>query len=200
MDEKTGDTKTRIMDTARELFADRGYDSVSVRDITGAAGVNISMISYYFGGKEGLYEDILQGEFASIADIIKRDDSMGQVSPRERLADLARKLAAMHTSHPELARLLHHEMLHPTGMFFEKIVTGISMLSRVIRDLFEEGIKSGEFRSDIDSFEMTYTMASMINYQFIFSSLVSGIKGTLQAPDIKIEHLISILMEGAEAR
>lgn len=200
MDEKTGDTKTKILDTARKLFADRGFDGVSVRDITGAAGVNISMISYYFGGKEGLYEEILQGEFASIMEVIGNADSTAPTSPKERIFSIADRIAELHTLHPELSKLLHHEVLHPTRMFSEKIVRGIFMLAETLRNLFEDGIREGTFRSDIDSFEMTYTMASMINYQFIFSALVSGIKENLHAPDLKIENLISILARGIEAK
>jgi len=57
---KSVDKKDKIIETALELFAKRGFDGTSTRDICKLANVNISMISYYFGGKEGLYKFILQ--------------------------------------------------------------------------------------------------------------------------------------------
>lgn len=48
------DTKSRILDVAEELFAERGVDRVSVRDITDAAKVNLAAVNYHFGSKEEL--------------------------------------------------------------------------------------------------------------------------------------------------
>jgi AcrR family transcriptional regulator len=49
------------LDAARELFPRYGYRGVSSRQIGAAAGVNFAMIRYYFGGKPGLYREMLQG-------------------------------------------------------------------------------------------------------------------------------------------
>ncbi len=48
-----------ILEVSKELFAKHGFDGASTRDICKKADVNISMISYYFGGKEGLYKKII---------------------------------------------------------------------------------------------------------------------------------------------
>ena len=53
------DSKNKLLRTAFELFALRGLDGVSTREIVRKAGVNIHAISYYFGGKEGLYEAVV---------------------------------------------------------------------------------------------------------------------------------------------
>lgn len=52
-------TKEKLLDAARQLFWTRGYSNVSVRDITGAAGVDAALVSRYFGGKQGLFEATL---------------------------------------------------------------------------------------------------------------------------------------------
>lgn len=52
-------TKDKLMDAARTLFWTRGYSNVSVRDITGVAGVDAALVSRYFGGKQGLFEATL---------------------------------------------------------------------------------------------------------------------------------------------
>ncbi len=52
--------KERIIEAALELFAKKGFDGTSIRDISKFAEVNVSMISYYFGSKQGLYKAIIQ--------------------------------------------------------------------------------------------------------------------------------------------
>src|ERR1700753_1588819 len=49
-----------IINTAEKLFALNGFDGTSVRDIAQEAGINIAMISYYFGSKEKLMEAVFE--------------------------------------------------------------------------------------------------------------------------------------------
>ena len=48
--------QVQIMETAETLFAEKGFNGTSVRDIAEKAQVNLAMISYYFGSKEKLFE------------------------------------------------------------------------------------------------------------------------------------------------
>ncbi len=57
-------TASRIVSTATRLFAGKGYEGTSVKDICDAAGVNIAAIHYHFGSKENLYHYIIE-QFAS---------------------------------------------------------------------------------------------------------------------------------------
>lgn len=50
------DTKSQIIEISRKLFAEHGFDGVSVRTICGQVGCNVSAISYYFGSKEELFQ------------------------------------------------------------------------------------------------------------------------------------------------
>lgn len=200
MEKKTKDAREKIFQAGKELFAEKGFEPVSVRDITGAAGVNASMVSYYFGGKEGLYEAIFEGGFSSMLSFLTETERLLKMPPRERLVFIISKIVEIHTLHPELARLLHHEMLHPTRMYSEKLAKGISLLSSTFRMTFEEGIEKGEFRSDLNTFEMTYALASIVNYQFIFSGLLSKIMNNLGVKELKMENLLSMLMEGIQKR
>ena len=51
--------RDRILDAAEFLFARSGFDAVSLRDITSRAGVQVALVGYHFGGKEGLFEEVL---------------------------------------------------------------------------------------------------------------------------------------------
>ena len=53
-------TKEHILKTATKLFAQRGYVGVSVREICKASGVNVALISYYWGGKKELFDSVVR--------------------------------------------------------------------------------------------------------------------------------------------
>ena len=52
-------SKRNLLDAAEQLFADRGFDSVSVRDITHLAKANVAAVNYHFGGRDGLITVLL---------------------------------------------------------------------------------------------------------------------------------------------
>ncbi|MDE3176333.1 MAG: TetR family transcriptional regulator, partial [Pseudomonadota bacterium] len=47
-------TRAALLAAALQVFGDKGFEAASTRQIAAAAGVNIAMIAYHFGGKEGL--------------------------------------------------------------------------------------------------------------------------------------------------
>jgi AcrR family transcriptional regulator len=49
------DTRAQLLDAARAVFAERGYDGATVRVIAERAGVDPAMVNHWFGGKEGLF-------------------------------------------------------------------------------------------------------------------------------------------------
>ena len=53
-------TKGRILEATERLLAEHGFESVSLRDITTAAEVNVAAVNYHFGSKEKLFEAVSQ--------------------------------------------------------------------------------------------------------------------------------------------
>lgn len=62
--------KERILGSSLTLFARKGYSAVGVREIAREAGVNVSMISYYFGGKAGVLKTIIREAFTKYFEAI----------------------------------------------------------------------------------------------------------------------------------
>ena len=60
MTDHSSETKTKIMDAARVLFADHGFEGTSIREIAKLAEVNVASINYHFSNKENLFTSILQ--------------------------------------------------------------------------------------------------------------------------------------------
>jgi AcrR family transcriptional regulator len=61
--------KERLLDAAEELFAQRGFHGVSLRDITEAAGVDVALVSYHFGSKRALFTAV----FERRAEVLNRE-------------------------------------------------------------------------------------------------------------------------------
>ena len=59
-------TAEKILDAAEGLFADSGYDAVSVRAITKRAGVELALVNYHFGSKQGLFSRVVERRAAEI--------------------------------------------------------------------------------------------------------------------------------------
>lgn len=60
-------TRERILSAAEELFAEKGYDAVTVREITSKARCNLSLVYYYFGSKRKLYLEVFKAKWAQRA-------------------------------------------------------------------------------------------------------------------------------------
>ncbi len=76
------DTKDRILDVAERLFASKGFHNVSLRTITGEAGVNLASVNYYFGSKDALLEAIFERRILPINKI--RKEELEKVRERAR--------------------------------------------------------------------------------------------------------------------
>jgi AcrR family transcriptional regulator len=69
--------RDRILDAAERLFAQRGFHGVSIRDITGAAGVDVALANYHFGSKQGLLQAVFMRRAESLnAERLERLDSV----------------------------------------------------------------------------------------------------------------------------
>ena len=53
-------TKSSLLEAAKKIFSEKGFEGTSVRDICELVGANVSAIKYHFGGKEGLYRECIQ--------------------------------------------------------------------------------------------------------------------------------------------
>jgi len=62
------ETHERILDAAQKLFAEKGFDATSVRDITAEAECNVAAVNYHFGGKDNLYLESFRTMLGALRD------------------------------------------------------------------------------------------------------------------------------------
>ena len=84
------DKREHILTSAELLFAEKGFDGTSVRDIAQQAGVNLAMISYYFGSKEKLLEALIEfraGYAYGILEELNKNESLSPWDKIDRLVE-----------------------------------------------------------------------------------------------------------------
>src|SRR5215470_19521404 len=69
--EAPASTKARILTAAEEVFAAKGFEGASTREIAAAAGVNISSLHYHWESKETLYFAVFENIYDRILDLVR---------------------------------------------------------------------------------------------------------------------------------
>jgi AcrR family transcriptional regulator len=95
------ETRQRLLDAAERLFATRGLDSVSVRDITEQAGANTAAIHYHFGSKQDLIAGVLQRRSDVIGE--RRAELLAPLEKQRKRPDLREVLRVLVLPTAELA-------------------------------------------------------------------------------------------------
>lgn len=141
-------TVNKIIEAAIPLFATKGLAAVSVKELADAAGVNIALISYYFGGKENLYAFVLEKQLAILENMI---DSISNedISPIMKIRQFAALLIVTHKENPYIDRLFFVEIFNPTKYFDSTVKIAAHRLHAFLQDCIKDAISKGEFRSDI---------------------------------------------------
>ncbi len=111
-------TRDRIMKAAERLFAEKGYDGASIRAIVAKARVNQAAINYHFGGKDGLYREVLRTAFRSMTqDQVAHAEDVKTLSREEALAAFIRRQLRPLMARDESSRhmrIFNWETVRPT--------------------------------------------------------------------------------------
>jgi AcrR family transcriptional regulator len=123
------ETRERVLKAAAQLFADRGFKKVTVRDICRGARANVAAVNYHFGDKGGLYREVLQLAIETMRATNDAARAAGQGQPaEERLRQyLHVSLCRATTSIASrwIPRLIYREMNDPTPAFDALVEQGI---------------------------------------------------------------------------
>jgi TetR/AcrR family transcriptional regulator, regulator of cefoperazone and chloramphenicol sensitivity len=123
------DTKReRIVDTAGEMFAERGFEATTVRDICQAAEANIAAVNYYFGDKQRLYIEAVVRAHRWRMERVKLPEWTAETSPEQKLADFIHTFIRRVRTGPDdtwHTRLIMREIANPSAACAELVQSSI---------------------------------------------------------------------------
>jgi AcrR family transcriptional regulator len=164
-------TKEKIMEVAEQLFAEKGYDATSVREIVKAADINISMISYYFSSKRGLFEELVKSK------AVIREEMVIQISQNND--DIREKLKLVIGYYVDAFFKNRYLCAIMTRELSQKSKEGDNLLSILFNDLalfrsvLNTGIEEGRIRE--------------IDVDLAITSFISTILHVINTPSIYLE-------------
>ncbi len=134
-------TRRALLDHATNVFAERGFDSASVREITRRAETNQAAINYHFGGKGSLYLEVLKLAVSALGDASMLDeDTIARVSRDEAVRLFIRQQVTPLLKHGQISRYLRifaWETLAPTPVYRDFIASEklpvLDLAERIVR-------------------------------------------------------------------
>lgn len=134
------ETRQRILNSARQLFSEKGYSGATVDEIALRAKANKQRIYAYFGNKQQLFETVVLQLFQEV-DLFAQTD-MQDCQPRELSCRVLSGFFKVHSEHPEFWRLLTWINLD-SSIHVERLIGARSHENAAIREVFERGVKDG---------------------------------------------------------
>ena len=141
------DPRRRILNAAGPIFAEKGYEATTVREICQAAGVNLAAVNYYFGGKERLYGEALREAHPAKSGPAPDFDWTEGTPPEKKLTDFIRWLLVHMLSvqkSPWQERLFVREIMDPTPAFRELLCehfrAGFEQLQKILDQILPDDV------------------------------------------------------------
>lgn len=165
MEKEKTDKKDHILDVAERIFAEFGYDGASTRAISGEAGVNMAMLNYYFGSKEGVFLAIFERRIAFFQKLLSEIGSEENLSSWEKLNKYIDSYVERVVNNNCFHIMLNREISKTKKTELTDKITHIVMKNVIVfQNIIAEGIKSGDFNQDTDQELLVATIFGTKNY------------------------------------
>jgi len=147
---KREEAKSRLIEAAGPVFADKGYEAATVREICDLAGMNVASVNYYFGEKQTLYIEAFHEALPMHGSEEATASPDGERTARERLNAIIHSLVARVGQHCRQSenreawrwRLLARERANPTPQCAELAVEHMRHEFSLILDTLREILPS----------------------------------------------------------
>jgi AcrR family transcriptional regulator len=179
--------RTDLLDAAERLFSEHGYDGTTTREVVKRAKCNLALISYHFGGKEGLYQAVLVRHFEKLkAEYSNADFSEAAIKhswpeitvpvQREFCAALFEIVRTI-SSNTQMQKILCREMMSG-GM---QMVAALSKSESGVFNLLKRRLAALQSTGELDrALDLRFGILSLIGpaiYSCIAAPVVEGIYG-----------------------
>lgn len=201
MSTEVDNNRKKLLRSAAELFAQKGFDAVSTRDLCNQANVNVAAISYYFGGKEGLYLEVFETYARRVSEkmntVLKNHE--GKITSHElletALKDFVGAIVDMRTEEPEVAIVLQKQSIGNIPGVHEAVVKTMGPLSDSLTQFFKQIQESKLIREDVNirSF-LTILIESAWGYSSLQERGLGILKDAYQLPRDR-DHFVNFLAQ-----
>ena len=139
-------TREALLAAGAELFAERGYDGVSVAAIAARARVNKAMISYHFDGKRNLYLAIVTATFGEIVAGVERLAASTKPAP-DVLRELVALVGEMATRrHPHFCAMMLREVVAGGKHLDPAVIDQPARILGAVQRIVARGVRDGDLR------------------------------------------------------
>ena len=140
----------QILDAARALFAEAGYEATSIAGIAKIVGVADGAIYRHFASKREILHQVILGFYEPLVD--SATDALHDISdPHDRLRVLVRRNLTAFAQDPLVCRLIIAEARVLDGYYESEVADLSRRYTALAVDAVQEGIDTGLFRGDIDA-------------------------------------------------
>jgi AcrR family transcriptional regulator len=207
MKEKNGVdfTRERLLDEAEALFAERGFDGVSVREITAKASCNLAAVNYHFGNKKNLYVEVFRSRWVPRARRLQEHFRKNLNSQEPPLpSDVARALAGAFLVGPmsDEERKRHHQLMSrelggPTEAF-ELVADEIMRpFLKELAHMLRAGLP-GEIERESLMLKLLsiFSMVLYFNFAREAVSRITGRQYDQSFKELLVEHIVEFVQKG----
>ncbi|MGD9645511.1 MAG: CerR family C-terminal domain-containing protein [Pirellulales bacterium] len=185
-------TKQRVLDSAGSVFAEKGYEAATVREICEGAGANVAAVNYYFGDKKSLYLAACVEAQCVREGAIPMPQWQPETPPAERLVDFVRTFLRrlLEDERPAWHRqLMLRELASPTEACAHVVEDYIRPMAMVLKGIIEEMLPPGT--SDADGYLVGFSIVSQCLFFHINQPIASRLMGTAEYDQLTIDRLVS---------
>ena len=185
-------TKAKIFFVAAQLFAEKGYNGVSMREISERSEVSKPTIYYHFKNKEGIYKNLVDTGLLHDVEDLKRIQQQ-DIPVRKKLAEIMKTHFRYSTEFPEFAKFFVRVFfLSEFPPFSEHFKSKSSQQKRALTSLIQEGISSGEFGAGADA-ELASEIVAAVQGYFMLKQTNS--RKTILTEELA-ERIVELLFKG----
>jgi AcrR family transcriptional regulator len=183
--------RTRLLQAATHEFARKGYAATTVRELVAACGVTKPVVYYHFGSKEGVYLALMQEAFAIFDRTLREALSEGGTA-RARIERLHGRLFALMLENSDVLRVIHSIYYGPPqgAPAFDFDAYHLTLVQH-LRELVEEGMRSGEFRL-ADPETVTWALIGALS---VAEGIILGHQETGFGAE-EMRHVLGVVFDG----
>jgi AcrR family transcriptional regulator len=169
------DVRARLLAAARELFARRGFDAVSTRELARAAGATPAMVHYYFGDKHGLFRALTE---ETLGPVIASLESLADDGAALTVEQFMEQYIGAFRRHPWLPQLVFREMMDGGEDFRAHFASQFGHRVRaILGSAIRRGQEEGRIDPALDPDLLTISTLALCVFPFLARPMVETVLG-----------------------